>query len=544
MRIFRLLALCLAMMFLLTGCLLTDIINYAIYSNEPQETFDDITYTRPDLEAFRQSLDSVLEAAETGESFLDVATSIMSFDSLYRDYLTNYYLAEIYYYRDLTDTHWEAEYNFCLQSAPSVEQSMEELYHALARSQYREELETDDYFGEGFFDAYDGDMLYDEHFLALSEQEAALESRYYDLCDRSSQMDPYSEEFYSSYGMEMAQLLAEMIALRQEMADYAGYESYAAYAYETYYARDYTPRQAEDYLAAMGQALTPVMEECYQLDDWGFTYDYCTTSAVFSYTQSAAYAMGGVISEAFDYLDVLKLHDIRYGKNKYNASFEIFLPSYGAPFIFMNPNMDMTDKLTFSHEFGHFANDYACGGSYAGIDVAEVHSQAFEYLSLCYGQPDENLANYKTVDSLFLYIQCAANALFELRAYQLTGEQLTAENIIALYEDIGSSFGFEHWGLSGMDFVQTTHFYTNPMYVVSYVVSNDLATQIYQQELAQPGAGLELYTQCLYSQESGIVAFAEEYGLESPFGTQRPQSIAGFFRDALARIKPAAAAAA
>ena len=67
------------------------------------------------------------------------------------------------------------------------------------------------------------------------------------------------------------------------------------------------------------------------------------------------------------------------------------------------------------------------------------------------------------------------------------------------------------------------------MYMISYVVSNDLAMQIYQQELESTGAGLSLYEQILSSQDSFLLTFAETYGLQSPFAEGRLQDAAELF---------------
>jgi len=538
MRMKKLLALYLVVTFLLSGCFYAGIFDMA--GGSGISSAEDMVYTRPDPEEFRELVEDACETVEEADSFDEVAKVVLEVDSAYGEFVTNYHLSNIRYSADLTDTHWEEEYNFCSQSVPALDQAMERLYRTLARCPYREDLETDAYFGEDFFDDYDGELLYDDHFVGLTEKEASLENRYYDLCDQSESED-------SNYGTdlaeEMAELLVELVALRQEIAAYAGYESFAHYTYDTYYGRDYTPKQAEEYLIALGQTMTPVLIDFYLMDDWGISFEHCDEQTALDYVRASADAMGGKISEAFEFMESHSLYDIAYSPNKYNASFEVFLPSYVVPFIFMNPSLSQGDKLTLAHEFGHFANDYACNGSYAGIDVAEVHSQAFEYMSLCYGPADQSLINYKLINSLLLNMQCSANALFELQLYQLTGEDLTVENVVDLYERITEQFGCDVWGMDGYAFVQTTHFYTSPMYMVSYVVSNDQALQIYQKELEKSGAGLKLYQKCLQSNESRIIHFAQEYGLESPFEKGRAQAMEEFydkFFQKLSAYEPAA----
>jgi hypothetical protein len=59
------------------------------------------------------------------------------------------------------------------------------------------------------------------------------------------------------------------------------------------------------------------------------------------------------------------------------------------------------------------------------------------------------------------------------------------------------------------------------MYVISYVLSNDAALQIYEKEIQQQGSGLACLETSLTSSQPYILAFLEEAGLESPFTTGR-----------------------
>ena len=76
--------------------------------------------------------------------------------------------------------------------------------------------------------------------------------------------------------------------------------------------------------------------------------------------------------------------------------------------------------------------------------------------------------------------------------------------------------------------------FTQPFYILSYVVSNDAAMQIYQMEQEEAGSGLALYTDMLYLWEStSPLTFLEEQGLGSPFASGRVEALAGYFQAAL-----------
>ena len=509
----KLIALLLVLALLLTGCALPK--NWNGYT-----AYGDMEYTRPDLAAHQAALDAACAAAENAKTLKELENRILEYYAIFDECYTNYNLAYIQYCVDLSDIYWQKEYAFCAENIAQADAGLDALYRALAKSPYRTQLEGEDYFGAGYFDAYEGESLWDETLLTYLEQEAALEDTYYSLCEEAYDVAYYSQEFFEDYAPEMEQLFLELVQLRQEMAAYLGYASYPEFAYDFYYYRDYTPQQAQAYFEAVGQQMVSLYRrvETVQMDS-------CTAADTMEYLRQCAQAMGGEIADAFSLLSSRGLHHILPGENKQAISFEVFLDSYYEPFIFMNPEGTEYDQLTLAHEFGHFANDFVCGGSYAGADVAEVHSQAMEYLSLCYGRDTADLTAIKKADSICVYVEQSAYSLFEHQVYGLTEAELTVENIRELYTQIGMQFGFETREWNVRDYVLITHLFTEPLYMASYVASNDVAFQIYQKELANPGKGLELYRQMLSSQDSYLIAFTENYGLKNPFDPGRVEEI-------------------
>ena len=362
------------------------------------------------------------------------------------------------------------------------------------------------------------------------EEEAELVSRYYDLSTRLLEAGGMEYQLLTD---QMCQLYVELIAKRQEIAADAGFEDYAHFAYDFYYARDYTPEQEEAYIEQIQYELVPLYRYICTYGVRGVEIDDCSEAETFAYVRDIAAAMGGTVEEAFRWLEEAELYSLEPGENKYDASFEIYIYNYYEPFIFVNPTESTVDQLTFAHEFGHFCNDFASYGTGVGIDVAEIFSQGMEYLSLCYGEDTESLEVLSMVNSLCVYVEQAAYASFERQAYELTGGKLTVENVCALFEEVSAEFGFDVWGVDSRYFAGVPHFYTNPMYVFSYVVSNDAAMQFYQLEQEEPGAGLAKYQENLDTQEAYFLAFLESAGLESPFAEERIQTVRQTLEDAL-----------
>lgn len=483
--------------------------------------FEDMDYTRPDMDALAEICQASCGTALAGEDLDAVIDGVWEFCDAYDEFGTNYDLAYIHYQADLTDEYWRTEHDFCAGHAAQADALLDELYRALAASPLRHALEGEEYFGPGYFDAYDGAGMYDETLLDYLEQEQDLIGRYYELSQEAQGEESCSEAYFSRWAEPMAQVLVELIGLRQELAEYAGYGSYPAFAYDNYYYRDYTWAQAEQYLTGIRDTLVPLYRRMNEMEDWSIGDAYASEKEIFSYVRDAAQGMGGVTAEAFALLQQGNLYDISADANKSGISFELFLARYYQPYVFLSGTGTVYDKLTFAHEFGHFACDYASAGSYAGTDVLEIFSQGMEYLSLCYGGASPELTDMKLADSLATYVEQAAYAAFEHRMYELEGTELTVERLFGLYEEVCLDYGFDSVDWDPRDLVTVPHFYTNPLYIISYVVSNDAALQMYQMELETPGAGKACFEEHLATGQMYFLDFLDEAGLESPFTQER-----------------------
>ncbi len=510
-RIYKvLIALCLVVCLLFTGCGMVDFGGFFdrfLNMASGPAAFSEMEYTRPDMDAYEQALEKVLQEAEKQKNLNKLVSAINDFYAQYDAFYTGYALSNIHYSKDLRDTYWEEEYNFCMENTAQVDAGIDSLFRALAKSPLREELEGDDYFGEGFFDKYEGESLYDDYFKGLLTQEAQLEARYYALS---------GEDAYDREGLET--LYIDLVRVRQDMAEYAGYESYPEFAYAFDYGRDYTVQQATSYLADIRAELVPLYRELQTNRLWNRGYQPAPTFMAVQHVKSLAEGVGGQVLEAYTVMEEKGLYDIAYSQYKANTSFEIFIRSYYTPYIFMNSTQTTLDQLTFAHEFGHFCADYISMGSGAGVDVAEVFSQGMEYLSLFYMEDEQLIPSMQKLKlglSIATYAEQAAYASFELQVYGLEDEALTTENVQKLFEDTLAAYGMNT--ADSLIYADIPHLYIAPMYVISYTVSNDMALQFYILEQEETGAGAARLLENITTMQTGIQAFAAEAGLTSPF---------------------------
>lgn len=542
MKQMKIMALVLALVVLFTGCAqLVDLTQQLAEKRDEQlqqlaglgktkEPFSQMTYTRPDMEAFQALVE---ESCQLGKTSKDVDRVLQQTTELYDAYdrfYTMLSLADIFYCKDLSNAEMQAEYEFCTSQSGQVEQALEAYYQALAQGPAVEELE--EYFGEGFFDGYTGESQWDETFLDLWNREQEAVARYYEA------MNQMSDAGYDEMEKTLGPILVELIGLRQELATQMGYDDCEEFLWDWSYNRTYTPQDLDAYLREIQQELAPLYRKVQTSGLYEEVYRrQYGQSQCLSYLSSATEAMGGDIQEAYEEMTSRELYDIAPGERKYEGSFEVYLASYDAPYVFVNPYEDISDFLSFSHEFGHFTNDYLAGGSYVSTDVAELMSQGMEFMSLCYatepGERELDMARrLRLADSLGVYVEQAAYYSFERQAYRLTGGELTVENLNAIYSQVAQDFGFDSVGWDEAEWTGVTHFYTNPFYVISYVVSGDGAMQLYQLERKEAGAGLELFQELLETDEDiPLLTLLEESNLESPF--DRIPAVAATFREEL-----------
>ncbi|MEE1328220.1 MAG: hypothetical protein UHS47_06725, partial [Oscillospiraceae bacterium] len=304
----RLIALVLSLCLLLSGCNLLEKTGLLDLMNRVQTEayavpYADMEYVRPDPDALQTALDTCMESADA-EDFSVLEENLYAYMTLYHDFYTNYSLADIRYCCDMTDIYWTDEYNYCLEYSNQVSAGIDQLMYVLADSPHRETLETDEFYGEDYFDDYEGESIWDETFTALMEEETLLITEYYDL---SAQLVDSTDT--GTIYIRMADLLAELIALRQSIAAYTGYKSFHQFAYDFYYARDYSPQQEAEYLQQVKQELVPLYEQISNTANSDLQIDYTGEKATYAYVREMAQAMGGTVQDAFDLMDIAGLYD-------------------------------------------------------------------------------------------------------------------------------------------------------------------------------------------------------------------------------------------
>ena len=554
------------------GELLSQITDTASRERNPEGVmFSDMRYVRPDTEKLAADIAAVESALESGAPLKQVEELLDVCMDGYDDFSTMYSLVNIYNCKDLRDEYFAAEYEWIGGESAEVSRSFDRMYYACAGSPLGAELEKD-YFWAGFCEEYadPDDSYYTDETVALMQRESELVSRYREIVadptilfeGEERSFNELAKElggaedvttylrylsvlrsYYEKYNEPLAEVYIELMRVRGEMAEAMGFSSCEEMEYVFCFERDYTPRDGAVFVAGVKRELVPIYlwaKESGVL--YSVSYAPLSSEALYADMQKVAGSIGRECAQAFSFMSRYGLYDIEPSVYKADTSFQTYLNNYDAPFIFLKPDGTTKDLMTFVHEFGHYTDSYVNLGAEETIDVAEVFSQALEFLSLSHmdgmlsSREIARLREGAMIDALDTFIQQAAFAEFESRAHALGPDALTADKLNELALQAAKDFGFCEDGFElyyQYFWMDITHFFEYPFYVISYPVSLDVAMQIYELELQQPGQGQAKYFEILPRDWDSFMETVEHGGLRSPFAEDAMRSVAVLIGDTL-----------
>ena len=537
------------------GELLSQITDTASRERNPEGVmFSDMRYVRPDTEKLAADIAAVESALESGAPLKQVEELLDVCMDGYDDFSTMYSLVNIYNCKDLRDEYFAAEYEWISGESAEVSRSFDRMYYACAGSPLGAELEKD-YFWAGFCEEYadPDDSYYTDETVALMQRESELVSRYREIVadptilfeGEERSFNELAKElggaedvttylrylsvlrsYYEKYNEPLAEVYIELMRVRGEMAEAMGFSSCEEMEYVFCFERDYTPRDGAVFVAGVKRELVPIYlwaKESGVL--YSVSYAPLSSEALYADMQKVAGSIGRECAQAFSFMSRYGLYDIEPSVYKADTSFQTYLNNYDAPFIFLKPDGTTKDLMTFVHEFGHYTDSYVNLGAEETIDVAEVFSQALEFLSLSHmdgllsSREIARLREGAMIDALDTFIQQAAFAEFEELALQAAKDFGFCEDGFELY--------YQYF------WMDITHFFEYPFYVISYPVSLDVAMQIYELELQQPGQGQAKYFEILPRDWDSFMETVEHGGLRSPFAEDAMRSVAVLIGDTL-----------
>ena len=494
---YRLLSCLLVFMLGLTGCT-TDGYNIPqpqaeVVPEHSDLNFEDMSYERPDIDAINQKINDLLAKVvlegnqeEILKGYDEILNDLKEVDQMES-------LASIKNNIDLSDSYYEEEYQFLTSAFVKLDNRMNELTEAILTTSYKDAFVKK--MGEDFIERYEKNKkLNSPEIEELSEQETALineysktaakeyttmingQSKTIDDLDFNKQedIDGYYD-IYEQKNKELGTIYKKLVSIRVEIAKKLGYENYTDYAYDLL-GRDFSKEDAEKFEEAVLEYVAPLaakMDTKYQEKLQKLDTSEITVESGFSYLKTALkQEFPKAMQDAYDYMQKHHLYQIDDDSNMLHAGYTTIIGN--EPFLFINTS-DYKDPSTLFHEFGHYYNFYLMGGTSwndgNNLDIAEIHSQAFEllmfeYYDEIYGS-DAKLMEIKVInDMLNSILQGCIEDEFQRKVFE--NPDISLEEMNTLHGQIYQKYmGYP----LEYEWVDIHHHFETPFYYISYATS-------------------------------------------------------------------------
>ncbi len=521
--------------------------------------FCEIEYSRPDSAELIGGLERARDGVESSSlSYDSLLTMIEEADGMYTEFSTMLSLILLKSSADITDTALAEEYELLSGQSPSIARAVEELFVAIANSEFVKRLE-DEEFGEGFFDEYKDGSKYTDTVVALLERESKLEADYLAISASTVMInydgvtDSYEntvirisekyregsaryiyalaeceELYYEEAGRLGEEIFIELLKVRAQIAEAYGYENYAEYSYEAL-GHDYTAEEMDALLSDIAEYTVPVYASLCELVFSGYFKSHAAPllgrGRVVNTVYSALSALDDDIGASFSYMLNCGLYDIDSSSDKRrDSSFTIHLDDSDTPFIFATLYNTPDDYMTLTHEFGHFYDNLINGGMGSSLDTVEVSSQALELLALTEMKSILSAKEYqylyfsKIESILEVLIFQGFYAKLESLVYDLSYDEISAESVNRLVKEAAAAMKLNPDYFDGVADILIIHLIDTPFYVQSYCTSLIASLDIYFAECENEGRGVALYKAVIAADKNdGFTENLTEAGVPSPF---------------------------
>jgi oligoendopeptidase F len=326
---------------------------------------------------------------------------------------------------------------------------------------------------------------------------------------------------------KLEELFDQLLVLRNEIAQAAGYSDFRAYTFANYERFDYTPEDCLRFHDAVEHHIVPLARELQKerqqklgvdkLRPWDLAVDPDHNPALHPFTESSDLVdkchkifseLDPRFAEYYHVLRAQQLVDLDNRKGKAPGGYQSTLSEARVPFIFMNAVGVHRDVETMLHEAGHAFHALAARNlplhAYrsAPIEFCEVASMGMEllaapHLRAFYSDTDTKRAQRDHLEGIIKFFPWMATVdAFQHWIYTHPGH--TREERTAFFISLMDRFGgTEDW--TGFEQARACmwhrqlHIFEIPFYYVEYGIAQLGALQLWQASRRDLPAALDKY---------------------------------------------------
>jgi oligoendopeptidase F len=367
---------------------------------------------------------------------------------------------------------------------------------------------------------------------------------------------------------QMNEIFAELLALRQKIAENAGFANYRDYAFRRRERFDYTPEDCVKFHNAVERHMVPLMRALQEerqrklglssLRPWDLSVDPEGQPPLRPFQNAKELVDGCMeifqkvdpeLGAQFEHMAELGLLDLESRKGKAPGGYQATLEEHRLPFIFMNAVGRDGDLRTLLHEGGHAFHTFAArdeplvGYRHAPTEFAEVASMSMEllgapYLEVFYPPEDAERSRRRHLEGIVNILPWIATIdAFQQWIYTHPGHtaQEREEYWLKLQRRFGgieSWKGYEEARRSGWQ--RQLHLYLYPFYYIEYGIAQLGALGVWLQSRSDARGAVQAYRRALALGGSRpLPELFQSAGLSFDFGDQAVGRAAEGLRQAL-----------
>ena len=498
--------------------------------------FSTLPYQRPDYEAAKAELGALTEQAQSAADYKALKDVIRRKNELMKRVNLQSELAFIRCYLDSSDTFYAAEMQYNAQT--QAELSDAEFSEALLNSPFAGQMDAE--FGKEFLltqrdnmrlNAAAHDLMAREQQLIGQYQQKKATMRiafrgeelsegqlehYLDDPDRALRREAVAarDAAYAKDRTDFAQLLDELVHLRDGIAKANGFADYLAYANLQKGRRSYGTAELLAFCAEVRHEIVPLYAETCRAQakrlglDRLANYDASCTwpdggakpigdgPALLQAAKPMYRQLSADIAELFEAMADNEYIDVTSSPNKIsNMGFCTGLPILDFPYIFGNCTGSMHDTTVLTHEMGHAYQVWLCMHGqplpeYVNMpnDAVEIPSKAMEQFTLPFAELffDRDADKFR-VDHMQYVLRetCAFCAAYEYEAWLYTHVDATTEERIQRHIEIYKAYQPEvdttesaEALAQGAGLWRDMGLFMFPAYLISYALSDVCALEL------------------------------------------------------------------
>ena len=364
-------------------------------------------------------------------------------------------------------------------------------------------------------------------------------------------------------------LFDALIAIRQEIAQNAGFDNFRDYKFAALGRFDYTPSDCFDFHQAIQEEIVPLVEsfdverkEKLKLDSykpWDTSVDTDGKPPLKPFKDGADLIDKSIrclerlkpyYGQCLSIMKAMKHLDLESKEGKAPGGFNYPLYEIGVPFIYMNAVGSQRDLVTMVHEGGHAIHSFLsrdlplCEFKSTPSEVAELASMSMELLSMDawdeFYSDDDELKRAKTEQMHKVLEGLPWIAAIDKFQHWLYTTPHTADERREQWAAIMSQFGSSVVDWQGQEdalnnlWQKQLHLYEVPFYYIEYGMAQLGAIAMWRSYKQTGPSALDAYDKALkLGYTKSINEIYQTAGIEFSFTSDYVKELAGFIKSQL-----------